>query len=185
MRLQNRHDRKAAARPSFFSAPRSGDSPTVQSQVHSIVLFGTLPAWRARQLLPAALFLAAALLVAAGSAYAQSCTYKTPPPGLIDFGAPLDQSLANTRTAWADTEIQCTAGAKTPFWTFAGSSGSNPLRLKHATTQATIPYSVAAGYVSGGQGNQIWRITATILGPAYQNVPPGTYSDGLIVTISP
>jgi len=144
-----------------------------------------LAARRANQLSPRTLLLAAALLMGVGGACAQSCTFKTPPSGAIDFGAPLDQSIGNTRTAWADTEIQCTGSAKTPIWTVTGSNGSNPFRLKHATSTATIPYTVIESYVSGGVGNQLWRVTATILGTAYQNVPPGSYADALIITIAP
>jgi hypothetical protein len=48
-----------------------------------------------------------------------------------------------------------------------------------------IPYSVAAVYVSGASGNQLFTITATVLGPNYQNAQVGSYSDLLTLTITP
>lgn len=181
----SRQDRKAAARPSFFSAQALAGVGLRATGRPGIEPSGPLAAWRASQLSPRPLLMAAALLLGAGGACAQSCSFKTPPSGVIDFGAPLDQSIGNTRTAWADTEIQCTGSAKTPIWTITGSNGSNPFRLKHATSTATISYTVNESYVRGGVGNQLWRVTATILGAAYQNVPPGSYADALIITIAP
>jgi len=129
--------------------------------------------------------LAAVWLTVAGGAQAQSCTYRTPQPSLIQFSPALDPSVATTRTASTNATIQCTAGAQSPAWTFTGSNGSNPLRLKHGVQSAFIPYTVMASYVSGGVGNQTWNITATILGAHYENALVGTYSDALTATILP
>jgi hypothetical protein len=57
--------------------------------------------------------------------------------------------------------------------------------MKHATVSFFIPYSVAASFVSGGSGNQIWTITATVSGSNYQNAQVGSYSDLLTFTITP
>jgi hypothetical protein len=57
--------------------------------------------------------------------------------------------------------------------------------MKHATQDASIPYTVAARYVSGGTGNQLWSITATIVGADYQNALVGSYTDALTVQITP
>ena len=128
---------------------------------------------------------AGALLAATGGAAAQSCTFRNPRPSLIQFSPDLDPSAATTRTAFTTASIQCIAGAGSPSWTFTGANGGAPLRLKHASASAYIPYSVSASYVSGGTGNQQWSITATILGPDYENALVGNYSDSLIVQISP
>jgi hypothetical protein len=137
----------------------------------------------ARNWMPCTL-LAGALLVASGNVGAQSCTFRTPLPSLIQFGT-LDPSLASDVNASTSASVQCTAGARSPDWTFAGSHGNAPLRLKHATQDAYIPYAVTASYVTGGVGNQQWNITATILGANYQNARVGAYSDLLIMQISP
>ena len=152
--------------------PRDDSSATVKPVLY-------LRADRAR------IAVAVALLVGVGSAAAQSCVFRTPLPSVIDFGPPLAQSLANTRTGSTTADIQCTAGAQSPTWIFTGMNGNNPLRLRHAAGNATIAYSVLASYITGGVGNQSWRISATILGPAYENVPAGAYSDALTVTILP
>jgi hypothetical protein len=128
--------------------------------------------------------LAGALLVAGDNVVAQSCTFRTPLPGLIQFGT-LDPSLAHNVNASTSAAIQCTAGAQSPTWSFTGSHGNAPLQMKHSTVDEYIPYSVAASYVTGGVGNQQWNITATILGANYQNARAGTYSDQLIMQISP
>ena len=57
--------------------------------------------------------------------------------------------------------------------------------MKHATLSVFIPYSVGATFVSGAVGNQLWNITATVLGPNYQNAQVGSYSDVLTLTITP
>jgi hypothetical protein len=51
----------------------------------------------------------------------------------------------------------------------SGINGNAPLRMKHATQNAFIPYTVAAAFVSQGGGNQRWAVTATVLGQDYQN----------------
>jgi spore coat protein U-like protein len=129
------------------------------------------------------LILVAALLVAGGGAWAQSCTFRNPRPGGIVFGS-LDPSIANTRTATSNFRVQCTASAS-PSWTFSGSNGSAPLRMKHATQNAYIPYSAAASGGGGPPGNQQWTVTATIVGTDYQNAPVGAYTDDLTATITP
>jgi hypothetical protein len=125
---------------------------------------------------------AAALLVAAGSAVGQSCSFTNPPPGGILFSPALDPSIASTRTATTDLRVLCIFAS--PAWSFSGSNGSAPLRMKHATLSAFIPYTVSPTYVSG-TFPQRWSVTATVLGTAYQNAPVGSYSDVLTVTVLP
>ena len=128
--------------------------------------------------------LATMLVVSTGAAQAQSCTYRIPPPSLIQFGPGLDPSVATPRTASTNASIQCTAGASSPTWIISSANGTPP-RMKHATQNASIPYTVVARYVSGGTGNQLWSITATIDGAAYQNALVGSYTDDLTVQITP
>jgi hypothetical protein len=71
-------------------------------------------------------------------------------------------------------------------WSFAGAHGSAPLRMKHATRNAFIPYSASASPINlPNPSNQFWRVTATVLGSAYENAPGGSYSDLLTITINP
>lgn len=126
--------------------------------------------------------LACALLIAAGSAAGQSCSFSNPPPGGILFSPQLDPSIASTRTATTEMRVLCIFTS--PAWSFSGSNGSAPLRMKHTTLNAFIPYTVSQTYVSGIIV-QRWRITATVLGADYQNAPVGAYSDVLTATILP
>jgi len=127
--------------------------------------------------------LAAALLVAAGSAAAQSCNFRNPLPGGILFSPALDPSSAVTRTATTDIRVQCTGNASVA-WSFAGASGG-PLQMNHSSLSASIPYTVAASFRRGAVGNQQWVLTATVLGASYENAPAGAYSGLLTATVLP
>jgi hypothetical protein len=130
-----------------------------------------------------ALFIA--LLAAAAGAQGQAqCTFRTPAPTNIVFSPALDPSSGATRTAFSNMRIRCTAPTSIN-WSFSGANGSAPLRMKHATLSEFIPYTVAPTYVSGGTGNQSWRVTATILPANYVNAREGTYSDVLTASILP
>jgi spore coat protein U-like protein len=111
-----------------------------------------------------------------------ACTFRTSPGG-ITFTA-FDPSVASTQTASTSARVRCAAG-QSPTWAFSGVNGSAPLRMKLTTASVYIPYSVAAAYVSGAAANQLWNITATVLGPNYQNAQVGSYSDVLTLTITP
>jgi len=126
--------------------------------------------------------LAAALLAAAGGAAGQSCSFVGAAPGGLLFSPELDPSVASTRTA--STELRLLCLFVSPSWSFSGSNGSAPLRMRHATRAEFIPYTVAQAYL-GGLFVQRWRITATVLGADYQNASVGAYSDVLIATILP
>jgi spore coat protein U-like protein len=124
----------------------------------------------------------ALLLAAACSAGAQVCNFRTP-PGTMNF-PPLDPSVATTQTVVSTVIVRCTASGS-PTWQFSGANGNAPLRMKHATLSAFIPYTMTATFVSPGGGNQNWSLTATVLGQDYQNAQVGSYSDLLTVTIIP
>jgi hypothetical protein len=128
--------------------------------------------------------LAALLVLAAAGAAGQSCNFRNPPPGDILFSPALDPSIASTRVATSSMRVQCSAGTS-PAWSFSGINGNAPLRLKHATQNAFISYSVSPAFTGGPSSNQQWTVTATILGADYVNAPPGTYSDALTATILP
>jgi len=123
-------------------------------------------------------------IVACGPAHAQSCTFFGSAP-TIGFGA-LDPSLASTRTAFGNVTLFCIPLAATPTsWQFGGANGNAPLRMKHASQAAYIPYSVTRSFVSTNGFVQTWRLTATVLGSDYVNAPAGAYSDILTATINP
>jgi Spore Coat Protein U domain len=111
-----------------------------------------------------------------------ACTFKSSSGG-ISF-SPFDPSVATTQTASTSATVQCTGG-QSPSWQFSGTNGNAPLQMKHATVSFFIPYSVAASFISGGPGNQLWNITATVLGSNYQGAEVGSYSDLLTLTITP
>jgi len=121
--------------------------------------------------------------VGTGGACAQAgCSFRTALAG-FPFGS-LDPSAATTRTQVSTVSLRCT-GSATPAWQFSGANGSAPLRMKHASANAFIPYTVSAAYVSGPQNNQRWDLTATVLGQNYQNALVGSYSDLLTATVLP
>jgi spore coat protein U-like protein len=120
-------------------------------------------------------------LFGAASSAGAACTFRTA-PGAITFTA-FDPSVASTQTASTTARVNCSAGS--PTWAFSGLNGSAPLRMKLTTAAVYIPYSVAAVYASGAATNQLFNITATVLGPNYQNAQVGSYSDVLTLTITP
>jgi spore coat protein U-like protein len=128
----------------------------------------------------AGLFFAMFLGMAQGAGAA--CTFRTLPGG-ITFTT-LDPSLASTQTASTTARVRCSAG-QSPAWTLTGANGSAPLQMKHATASVYIPYSISTAFVSGASNNQLWNITATVLGSDYQNAQVGSYSDLLTLTITP
>jgi spore coat protein U-like protein len=126
----------------------------------------------------------AALPILPTFVWAQSCTFNGGVSS-IGFGS-LDPSAATTRTAFSDVKVKCNpASGTTPIWQFSGANGNAPLRMKHSTQSAFIPYSVAASFQGNSGVNQNWRLTATVLATDYQNALVGTYSDTLTATITP
>lgn len=126
--------------------------------------------------------LAAALLVAGSTAYAQSCTFRSA-GSAINFPT-LDPSVSATLTASMDIRVRCNPTSLNPTWGFSGTNGSAPLRMKHTTQNVYIPYTVATTIVTGGN-TKTWRVTGTVLAANYQNARVGNYSDILTATILP
>ena len=122
------------------------------------------------------------LVFGATSGAHAACTFRNSPGG-ITFNA-FDPSVASTQTASTTVRVNCTAG-ESPTWFFTGLNGSAPLQMKHASLSVYIPYSVSTTYVSGPANNQLFNITATVLGTNYQNANVGSYSDLLTLTITP
>lgn len=125
---------------------------------------------------------ATALALACGSVGGQTCRFIG---GGSALSFPLlDPSLPVTVTAFADISVICVPLATTPAWQFTGVNGNSPLRMKHVTQNSFIPYSV--GVTRTGTGVvQSWRLTATVLGPNYENAFAGSFSDVLTATIAP
>ena len=126
--------------------------------------------------------LAVALLVAWSAANAQNCSFTTT-GSAINF-PPLDPSVSATLTAFMDINVRCIPASVSVTWTFSGANGSTPLRMKHGTQNAYIPYTVAAT-TSGSGSTRTWRITGTVLAANYQNALVGPYSDILSATVLP
>jgi spore coat protein U-like protein len=125
---------------------------------------------------------ALALALAAGGARAE-CTFRST-AGAINF-PPIDQSAPVTVTAFTQVLVRCTPAGLSPTWSFAGANGSAPLRMKHATLAQFLPYTMTPTLIGISGANETWRLTATVLGPNYQNLPIGSYSDVLVATITP
>ena len=84
-----------------------------------------------------------------------------------------------------DVQVKCTNATITPTWSFAGVNGSAPLRMKHATQNAFIPYTASVAYFSGTGSTKTWRVTGTVLAANYQNALVGSYTDILSATVLP
>ena len=139
--------------------------------------YGVLrPRWGSRSLL-------FAMLLGVASNAGAACTFRTN-PGAITFTA-FDPSVASTQTATTTARVNCSGAVTTPTWAFSSSNGGASPRMKHTTMSVYISYSVAAAYVSGAANNQLFNITATVLGANYQNAQVGSYSDTLTYTITP
>jgi len=149
-------------------------------------LIGAPPAMTVRVQLPSRpkprALLAAALLVAWSAAQAQNCSFVST-GSAINF-PPLDPSVSATLTAFMDIDVRCIPASVSVTWTFSGANGNAPLRMKHATQNAYVPYTVAAT-TSGGGSTRTWRITGTVLAANYENGLVGSYSDILSATVLP
>ena len=135
--------------------------------------------------LPQALrpLLIAACLFAWSAAHGQTCTFRSA-GSAINF-PPLDPSVSATLTAFMDIQVRCLPAGGSPTWGFSGANGSAPLRMKHSTQNAFIPYTVATTNLGGGGTTKTWRITGTVLAANYQNARVGSYSDILTATVLP
>ena len=125
----------------------------------------------------------AVLLVAWSAAQGQNCTF-TSGGSAINF-PPLNPSVSATLTGFMDIQVRCIPASTSPSWGFSGANGSAPLRMKHATQNAFIPYTVATTNLGGSGNTKTWRITATVLAVNYQNAFVGSYSDVLQATVLP
>jgi len=121
-------------------------------------------------------------LLAVGPAAAQSCAF-TSVGSAINFPT-LDPSVSATLTAFMDIQVRCIPASLTTTWGFSGANGSAPLRMKHASQNAYIPYTIATTSLGGGS-TTTWRITGTVLAANYQNALVGSYSDILSATVLP
>jgi hypothetical protein len=133
--------------------------------------------------LPLNPLLFAALLAVCGSAHGQNCSFASAGTA-INF-PPLDPSMSATLTAFMDIRVKCTNANVVPTWGFSGANGDTPLRMKHFTQNAYIPYTVATNLVGGSGSTKTWRITGTVLAANYQNALVGSYSDILSATVLP
>jgi len=125
----------------------------------------------------------AALLAVGTNAQADSCAFASAGTA-INF-PPLDPSVSATLTAFMDIQVKCSSANNVPTWGFSGANGDTPLRMKHATQNAYIPYTVAANLVGGTGSTKTWRVTGQVLGANYQNALIGPYSDILTATVLP
>jgi hypothetical protein len=132
--------------------------------------------------LPLRSLLFAALLAVCTSAHGD-CSFASAGTA-INF-PPLDPSVSATLTAFMDIQVKCTPASVVPTWGFSGANGDTPLRMKHATQNAYVPYTVAVTSLGGGGSTKTWRITGTVLAANYQNALVGSYTDILSATVLP
>jgi spore coat protein U-like protein len=107
--------------------------------------------------------------------------------GTLSFGA-LDTLTAPLMTATsAGVTITCTKG---DVYTVATNYGVNFLGsqayIKNGSNTDTIPYSVSIPAVAAGTGAaQPLTITGTIAAGSYTTASAGTYTDTMVITVTP
>jgi hypothetical protein len=84
--------------------------------------------------------------------------------------------VSATLTAFMDIRVRCIPASLAMTWGFSGANGSAPLRMKHGSQDAYIPYTVSTTSLGSGS-TRTWRMTGTVLAANYQNALVGSYSD--------
>ncbi len=150
------------------------------------------------------LIAAAAWLSSQPAGAAITCTFRAPGTLTLAFGI-LDPSVGTTAMAslsvgtfQSDQVGDCTPTTQT--MTLSAGNGQNFSGGSRRLVSGGnfIPYSIAGGgggwagtgpWTRNKPGNNVWRqipvLTATIQGVDYQNAAAGSYSDTVILTISP
>lgn len=143
-----------------------------------------------------AVCIAAALLIAAMPAYAWNNRCKFQAKGLsMSFGA-LDPSSGSNvtvpvsaATLNANNMGSCRSGNQMAISGDNGLNFSGSRRLKRIGSADYIPYTLSS-FPTGvpGPGNGVYTsftFNGTILGTAYANAPAGTYTDTVIISVTP
>lgn len=120
------------------------------------------------------------------------CKFVTPNVN-VPFGT-IDPRLATNATVTVTTTFKCTGSAPTAAFLITvndglWSTGANARRMRHATTTTEfMPYSLAVSPTTGTVAknvNQVLTITGTVLPVNYQDRFSGTYSDTVVLTLTP
>lgn len=117
------------------------------------------------------------------------CKFNSGQTPTIAFGA-LDPAVGGQVTASATANFKCTKNVSATVTDNNGANASGTQkRLKAAGSADYIDYSIAlsgAPFTGAGFGTDL-TVTAngTILAGAYQNAPADTYSDTVVLSVSP
>lgn len=131
------------------------------------------------------------LTVAATVISKNNCRFRSG-PAAINFGA-LDPGNTNDVTRTASMRFRCQGSA--PMATFAFStddglyeSAPGATRMKHATENEFLPYSLSLSPLSGtvpkGEENTL-TITGTVTSANYRSASAGNYRDTVVISIAP
>jgi len=151
---------------------------------------------------PRAVTLAATSSVTVSATVSNVCAFGGSTPTTVTFAGGYDPVVANASTAATASyspQYMCTKSDSAYTWSFSS--------LNHSTTQAilkngvnTLNYNVtdATAHAYNGDGSNSFAVGSTGNGanvltyssftftiPAGQNVPAGTYTDTLTVTLTP
>ena len=122
-----------------------------------------------------------------------NCRFTNPPTATLDFGN-LDPASGAPVATSAGLTIRCGGSANPATFLISdddglNSSGPGARRMQHSTLPGNfIPYSMnytpAAGTIPKNTNTPV-TVNASILGPDYQSVPSGPYTDTVTLTITP
>lgn len=121
-----------------------------------------------------------------------NCRFKAPGAATLAFGNIDPASTANA-TATATLTLRC--GGASPTVTYAldhdsglHKTGVNANRVKHATLNEFLPYTLTLTPASGSipkNTDQVITLTGTITPANFQNATVGAYADTVLLTLSP
>ena len=146
-------------------------------------------AWAAA---PAALAASGTLSISAVVLSASNCKFRPGTGTLLNFGSIDPSSLAN-KTATVNMVVRCNGSAGTATFALTLGDGLNPVgpsqpRMRHTVNAAEyLGYSASApASVTTPKGvDTNVLITGTVTPAQFQNAIAGTFTDTVIVTLSP
>ena len=120
------------------------------------------------------------------------CRFTNAGPTVLDFGA-IDPSSGVNKTATASTTFRCTGSNPMATYLITSddglySTGANAPRMRHTVNPANfLPYNIDMPQSGTVPKNtfQTMTVTGTVLVADFQNALVGSYSDTVVLTISP
>lgn len=121
-----------------------------------------------------------------------SCKFKAPASATLAFGN-IDPSSNVNASAVATLTFRCGGASSTVSYALnqdSGlyASGVNLNRMKHATLNVYLPYTLALSPSSGivpKNTDQTINLTSTVTPASFQDATMGAYADTVVITLSP